>query len=307
MTDTVPGQVNGYTLAPKQDFEDFQAFCLESEGWNVCYEATDVKVWDKSVEGSAINIVKLWGTLPVSPAVCYDVLHDPDYRKVWDENMSEGYNIEVLDAYNDVGYYAAKSPFFAIAGRDFCNQRSWWVAEDLSNYLIINHSVEHEKCPPQKSFVRAKSIRTGYWLRPAPDNADHTEIIYLTQTDLMGMIPTWIVNKATKTFAPRLIENLIRVGPKYNEWKSANEPDKKPWLGDNQPYWWESVAETKIIVCSEGGESGSGSGSEAEVVSGGGTKTKKKKRSKRSGKSSRNPSTTTSPRAPRVSKKDEDK
>jgi len=302
MTDTVP-QVNGYTLASKKDFEDFQAFCLESEGWNVCYETSDTKVWDKSVEGSAINIVKLWGILPVSPAVCYDVLHDPDYRKVWDENMYEGYNIEVLDPFNDVGYYAAKSPFFAIAGRDFCNQRSWWVAEDSSSYLIVNHSVEHEKCPPLKGFVRAKSIRTGYWLRPAPDNSEHTEILYLTQTDLMGMIPSWVVNKATKTFAPRLIENLIRVGPKYNEWKAANNPDNKPWLATGQRYWWETETETKITVVSDGESTGEGAEG-SEVASGGTGKTKRKRKGKRSGKSSKSPSAAASPRG---SKREEDK
>lgn len=53
------------------------------------------------------------------------------------------------------------------------------------------------------------------------------------------MIPTWIVNKATKTFAPKVVENLIKVGPKYTEWKSKNSPDAKPWLATGEKYWWE--------------------------------------------------------------------
>jgi len=62
----------------------------------------------------------------------------------------------------------------------------------------------------------------------------------MTQTDPMGMIPTWIVNKATKTFAPKLLDNLIRVGPKYPEWKAANSPNTKPWLAIGEKYWWEA-------------------------------------------------------------------
>lgn len=53
------------------------------------------------------------------------------------------------------------------------------------------------------------------------------------------MIPHWIVNKATKTFAPKLLENLMKVGPKYPDWKAANNPDAKPWLAVGKAYWWE--------------------------------------------------------------------
>lgn len=105
---------------------------------------------------------------------------------------------------------------------------------------------------------RAKSIRTGYWLRPDPDNAAYAIILYLTQTDPCGtvvtyvmfivnsgMIPHWIVNKATKTFAPKLLENLMKVGPKYPDWKAANNPDAKPWLAIGKSYWWEKKDEEK--------------------------------------------------------------
>lgn len=59
------------------------------------------------------------------------------------------------------------------------------------------------------------------------------------------MIPTWIVNKATKTFAPKLLENLIRVGPKYGEWKAANKPEFKPWIAEGERYWWDKSAATE--------------------------------------------------------------
>jgi len=235
--DPAAPQISGFTLATKKDFEDFRNDCNETQGWSVVFDKKEWKVWDKTADNSPINMVKMWAILPISAATTYDVFHDPDYRKTWDESMIEGALIEQLDTYNDVGYYSAKSPIFTVSNRDFCNQRSWWT--DGTEYFIINHTVPHPKCPEKKGFVRANSIRTGYWLRPLKGQEDsHCEMVYLTQTDPGGWIPAWAANQATKTFAPKIIDNLNIVGPKYNAWKAQNNPDLKIWLSDT-PYHWE--------------------------------------------------------------------
>lgn len=45
----------------------------------------------------------------ISSNTMFDVLHDPDYRKDWDEYMLASVEIGYLNPNNDIGYYACKT------------------------------------------------------------------------------------------------------------------------------------------------------------------------------------------------------
>lgn len=217
-----------YALATKEDFDKFRMACDSVENWNVCYEESDgsLKVWDQKSEISAINIVKLYALFKgIDGNVLYDTLHDPDYRKEWDENMIEGYNITQLDANNDIGYYSAKAPS-PVSNRDFVNQRSWMVSSDGKEFIIMNHTVIHKNAPEKKGFVRANSIMTGYMVRSIEGGCTLT---YLTQTDPKGWIPAWLSNTVTRKFAPTIVGKLNKAASGYPDWKSKHNPDDKPW------------------------------------------------------------------------------
>lgn len=46
----------------------------------------------------------------VTAETLYDVLHDTSYRKKWDTNMIDTYDIGRLTVNADVGYYSCQSP-----------------------------------------------------------------------------------------------------------------------------------------------------------------------------------------------------
>ena len=109
---------NGFNLgevraAKESDFDYFLSLCHLSEGWHQEYSKRDVTVHSRSSAGSSFRMFRVCSLLKdVDALSVYHVLHDPDYRKVWDKSMMCGEEICVVDSNNDVGYYACSSMFF---------------------------------------------------------------------------------------------------------------------------------------------------------------------------------------------------
>jgi len=53
----------------------------------------------------------------VSAGTAFDTLLDGEYRRMWDENVIEDYELCALDGTNDIGYYSCKHSF----------TRGWWI------------------------------------------------------------------------------------------------------------------------------------------------------------------------------------
>jgi len=207
------------------DFDDFINACNTDEGWEVCFDKDGTKVWDQKVANSDINIVKVRATFKdINAVTLYDVFHDAEYRREWDENMIDGHEFESLDNNNDIGYYSIKTPA-PLTNRDFVNQRAWRIKDNT--YVIKNHSVKYPACPPKKGFIRARSIRTGYYVLALEGGG--CVLTYLTQADPKGNIPSIISNMVTRKLAPKIIEKIEKASKGYPEWKQKHTPESHPW------------------------------------------------------------------------------
>jgi len=211
-------------ITTEESFDDFINRCNEDAGWELCHDKDGVKVWNQEVPNSDINAVKVRTIFKDIPAlVLYDVFHDAEYRREWDENMIDGHEFEQLDDNNDIGYYSIKCPV-PLSDRDFVNQRAWRVKDNT--YVIKNHSVNYPKCPEKKGFVRARSIRTGYYILALEAGC---QLSYLTQSDPKGHIPSAISNTVTKKLAPKIIGKISKAALAYPEWKKKHNPESHPW------------------------------------------------------------------------------
>ena len=120
----------------------------------------------------------------VSPATLFDVLHDVDYKRVWDKHVLDVTEIGHIDHQNNVTYFSSENarfvfylppnfynPSFCVAvrcptpmkNRDFVVQSSWRssLAGEAEEYILMNHSVIHSDYPPRKGHIRGTSHLTG--------------------------------------------------------------------------------------------------------------------------------------------------
>lgn len=206
-----------YRVMVLADFRKFRAMALDQEGWSTHYTDATITVQSKPPPGAAkggLNMVRVRREMKnVPPLVLYDNLHDAEYRKTWDANMLAGHNICDLNKHNDIGYYGAKFPW-PLANRDFCNMRSWMEFTN-GEFLIFNHSVPHNDCPEKKGFIRAKSIVTGYYVQPIPNNPQGCILIYVTHTDLCGSIPHSVINFTMQKGVPGIMSRMEDCAEKY--------------------------------------------------------------------------------------------
>ncbi|CAM40135.1 conserved hypothetical protein [Leishmania braziliensis MHOM/BR/75/M2904] len=221
-----------YVLMTLPHFRKVRKLALSRDAsWKTHYSDSQLTVESKPPEDASthLNIIRATRIMKkVPPLVLYNQLHDAQYRTTWDTNMLDGYNIVQLDKHNDIGYYAAKFPW-PLSNRDFCNMRSWMEFTN-GEYMIFNHSEPHPDCPVKKGFVRARSILTGFYIRPIPGESG-TQLIYVTQSDPCGSIPHSVINYAMTKGARMILDNCEKYSERYPAYteKTYSVDHVYPW------------------------------------------------------------------------------
>ncbi|XP_053676400.1 START domain-containing protein 10-like [Anopheles nili] len=216
-------------IADDSDFEALKRLVDNHDGWTLELSKSDTQVYTRPVAGCNFNMVKIHTEFAdVTADIVFDVLHDPDYRKVWDSHMLASEEIGILNVNNDVGYYAMSCPP-PLKPRDFVLQRSWLDTGPQGEQMLLSRSVPHKNYPPKKGYVRAMSYITGFVLRTNENSKTGCILKYVAHCDPQGTLPPWLVNKVTHTLGPRMVKDLKKAALGYVGWKQTQPHLRKPW------------------------------------------------------------------------------
>jgi hypothetical protein len=165
------------------------------------------KVYKRLVEGIPVILIKAMAKLPYNKDVVFEAIANLNIRKQWDSVFSE---LRVVNHEGENGaeilYMIIKSPVLLVKNRDFVQQRKIWRNfPTTKSHMLHFISIDSPECPINKKCIRAETVISGYYMQDDPDEPGHTLLGVLSQTDIKGDIPVFLVNK----FAPKSSKNWI--------------------------------------------------------------------------------------------------
>jgi hypothetical protein len=182
-------------------------------GWEEVYKENTINIFKKSLKDNPHIIIKTFAKIPnYTTMEVYKAISDVDIRKQWDTIFSE-FKIIHYDPEKDreILYMRIKSPSVFISDRDFVQQRKKWIDFPEKNSICLHFkSVEHPKMPENKKVVRGEIIISGYYIRSSIEDPESSLLTIISQSDIKGNIPSWLVNKVSQKAPRDWVVNLIK-------------------------------------------------------------------------------------------------
>lgn len=124
--------------------------------------ASGGKHWDDHPAIMAVGVVDA-----TSEAIFQTVMSLGPSRSEWDFCFSHGSVVEHLDGHTDVIHKKLNEDWlpWGMRRRDLLLRR-YWRREDDGTYVILYHSMFHQRCLPEKGYVRACLKSGGYVISP---------------------------------------------------------------------------------------------------------------------------------------------
>ncbi len=98
-----------------------------------------------------------------------------------------------------------------VKDRDFVQKRKIWKnIPDPDSVVIHFKSIKHDLAPEYPKLIRAETIISGYYIKRISSNPMRILLVIVTQTDIKGSIPNWIVNSMSQKAPKEWVNNLMK-------------------------------------------------------------------------------------------------
>eukprot|EP01080_Neovahlkampfia_damariscottae_P010493 gene10493-3014_t len=216
-----------YEIPSTELFEKFKVVVLskENDGWSQKLNEENLKVWTKESSNSKVNMLKVSVDFDVEASYFHQMIKDDHFflKASTGDLFSNWKLIKQIDDNNIISYFSFKSPVGIMSGRDFVALKSYNATD--TDFVTLIRSVEIDEVPQHESLVRADIHITGYYFYPIEKGK--CRMMYLTQTDLNGYIPGWLLNLGATTMAKQTLEKMNKMCTLYPDYLTEKEEIKK--------------------------------------------------------------------------------
>ncbi|KAG1138466.1 hypothetical protein G6F37_004766 [Rhizopus arrhizus] len=177
---------NPHSEKARQALSELKQLSSTTDGWNFTQEKEGVKLYNKTVDGNPIPIVRgdivLEGDYTVQQALTVCTL--PGCRKIWDDKFDASEVKAWYSRYETLFWTKLKAPW-PISPRDIAGTSLREFSED-EGYIVMT-SVTDPAVPVISGNVRANLIVSGW--KVTKTSTGVISLIYITQIDLAGSLP----------------------------------------------------------------------------------------------------------------------
>jgi hypothetical protein len=131
----------------------------------------------------------------------------------WDKNYLTESVLKNIDSENDIVYIQYKTPT-GISYRDNCLARLKKI--DTSQLILVSKSIDHDRAPLRKDFVRATTHFYGAIIEQEGENV---KMFLYSKQDFGGYIPNFLINIVSKSRPKEWYLDLSKAIQKYSKSK----------------------------------------------------------------------------------------
>ena len=186
-----------------ENFVEFgKSFCDEfieaasvHDKWNVGELKEGVQLYRRAPSsGEGVDFMKGATSFKVDPETAWKAVVDPSHLRFVDKYYESATVKHEFDGVHRIVHYTYKMPF-PVYSREFvvfeCNKKV-----DDNTWVACTCSISGDAfVAPTKNYVRGILFASGYYIVRNPANPQQCSVTSVTQADMRGAIPKWMVNK----------------------------------------------------------------------------------------------------------------